>query len=146
MAEEKVTRRNEDLLEVIYEISMEKGYAKSRDIAAALSITPATVTDGFKRLQDAGLVNYEPYGGVTLTVEGRDIAERTKQSHTILRNLLELAGVDTDVANHDACIMEHGLSPESYDKLMKVVAFIEECCKKPALKKLFDTMVREESG
>ena len=146
MAEEKVTRRNEDLLEVIYEISEEKGYAKSRDIAAALSITPATVTDGFKKLQDAGLVNYEPYGGVTLTEDGRNIAERTRQSHLVIRNLLELAGVESEIADHDACIMEHGLSPESYDKLMKVVAFIEECCKKPAQKKLFDTMVREESG
>ena len=50
MAEEKVTRRKEDLLEAIHEISQEKGYAQSRDIAAALKITPATVTDGFKRL------------------------------------------------------------------------------------------------
>lgn len=143
MAEEKVTRRNEDLLEVIFEISSEKGYAKSRDIAAALSITPATVTDGFKRLQDAGLVNYEPYGGVTLTHEGRTIAERTRQSHAVLRTLLELIGVDPDIADHDACIMEHGLSPESYEKLLQVVTFIEDSCKDPDIKKRFDKIVRK---
>lgn len=142
MAEEKTTRRNEDLLEVIYEISSEKGYAKSRDIAAALNITPATVTDGFKRLQDAGLVNYEPYGGVTLTEEGRSIAERTRNSHAVLRDLLGLVGVDPDIADTDACIMEHGLSPESYSKLLRLVTFINECCTDPALKKRFDKIVR----
>jgi len=141
MAEERVTRRNEDLLEVIYEISEGKGYAKSRDIAHALHITPATVTDGFKRLQEAGLVNYEPYGGVTLTDEGRCIAERTKRSHTILRTLLELLGVEKAVADHDACIMEHGLSPESYDKLLRAVEFIEECCRDPGLKEQFEKIV-----
>lgn len=142
MAEEKVTRRKEDLLEAIHEISQEKGYAQSRDIAAALNITPATVTDGFKRLQNAGFVNYEPYGGVTLTDEGRNIAERTRQSHVVLQTLLEMAGVDPEVADHDACIMEHGLSPESYEKLLLVVTFIEECCTDPDIKKRFDKTVR----
>lgn len=144
MAEEKVTRRNEDLLEAIYEISQEKGYAKSRDIAAALKITPATVTDGFKKLQDAGLVNYEPYGGVTLTKEGLGIAKRTKQSHIMLCHLLELVGVDSSVADHDACIMEHGLSKQSYQKLLNMVGFLEECCKDPTIKKQFVEMVLEK--
>jgi DtxR family transcriptional regulator, Mn-dependent transcriptional regulator len=121
-----------------------KGYAKSRDIAAALKITPATVTDGFKRLQDAGLVYYEPYGGVTLTNEGQNIAERTKQSHTVIRHLLELAGVDSSVADHDVCIMEHGLYADSYGKLMRIVAFIEECCRDPKQQNQFLKMVREE--
>jgi DtxR family transcriptional regulator, Mn-dependent transcriptional regulator len=139
-----MTRRNEDLLEAIYEISRNKGYAKSRDIAAALKITPATVTDGFKRLQDAGLVNYEPYGGVTLTKEGLKIAERTTQSHLMLCHLLELAGVDPLLADHDACIMEHGLSKDSYQKLLDVVDFIEEICKDPKIQKLFLKMVLKE--
>jgi DtxR family transcriptional regulator, Mn-dependent transcriptional regulator len=127
MGEEKVSRRNEDLLEVIFEFVQEKGYAKSRDIAAALHITPATVTDGFKRLSDAGLVNYEPYGGVTLTDAGYRIARRTKDSHQTIRRLLELAGVEIDIADREACIMEHGLSPDSCNKLNRVTLFIEEC-------------------
>ncbi|PWR71507.1 metal-dependent transcriptional regulator [Methanospirillum lacunae] len=127
MAEDKISQRKEDLLEVIFEIVQEKGYAKSRDIAAALQITPATVTDGFKRLSDAGLVNYEPYGGVTLTDAGSRIARRTKDSHLIIRRLLELAGVEAQTADREACIMEHGLSPDSCDKLTRVVTFIEEC-------------------
>jgi len=141
MAEEKVSRRNEDLLEAIYEISHEKGYAKSKDIAAALHITPATVTDGFKRLQDAGLVNYEPYGGVTLTKAGSDIAIRTHESHLVIRRLLKLVGVDEETANNDACIMEHGLSDDSYERIIRLVDFIEECCKEPGKEVLFNKMV-----
>ncbi|MFH0967463.1 MAG: metal-dependent transcriptional regulator, partial [Methanobacteriota archaeon] len=117
MSDEKRSRRNEDFLEAIYEISEGKGYAKSRDIAAALCITPATVTDGFKRLSEAGLVNYEPYGGVTLTEAGSSIARQTQDSHHIIRRLLELSGVDPEVADTDACVMEHGLSPASCEQL-----------------------------
>jgi DtxR family Mn-dependent transcriptional regulator len=148
MAEEKRSRRNEDLLEAIYEISQAKGYAKSRDIASALGITPATVTDGFKRLSDAGLVNYEPYGGVTLTDTGFSIAEQTRESHRTIRRLLELAGVDPGVADSDACIMEHGLSPESCERLARVVSFIEECLKDGDARirySLFVTDTREDS-
>ena len=141
MAEEKVSRRNEDLLEAIYEISHDKGYAKSKDIAAALHITPATVTDGFKRLQDAGLVNYEPYGGVTLTKAGSDIAIRTHESHLIIKRLLQLVGVDEETADNDACIMEHGLSDDSHERINRLVDFIEECCKEPGKVALFNKMV-----
>lgn len=127
MAEKKRSQRREDLLEAIYEIAEEKGYAKSKDIAAALSITPATVTDGFKRLSEAGLVNYEPYGGVTLTDTGSSIARRTRNSHQVLRRLLELAGVDPGIADREACIMEHGLSADSCERLSRLVTFIGEC-------------------
>ncbi|PKL59634.1 MAG: metal-dependent transcriptional regulator [Methanomicrobiales archaeon HGW-Methanomicrobiales-4] len=127
MAKEKGSRRSEDLLEAIFEISEEKGYAKSRDIAKALQITPATVTDGFKRLSEAGLVNYEPYGGVTLTEAGTVIARRTQDSHLIIRRLLELAGSDTEVADRDACVMEHGLSPDSCERITRIVIFLEAC-------------------
>jgi len=137
MAEDKISRRKEDLLEVIFEIVQEKGYAKSRDIAAALQITPATVTDGFKRLSDAGLVNYEPYGGVTLTEAGSLIARRTKDSHQTLQKLLELAGVEKEAASCEACIMEHGLSPDSCDKINRLVTFIEECLSDSRLNQRF---------
>lgn len=134
MTIKRVSPRNEDLLEEIYKISLEKGYAKSRDIAGALIISPATVTERFKKLQEAGYVNYEKYGGVTLTPEGIQIAERTLKSHHAIRRLLELAGVDSIIANRDACMMEHGLSQDSYSKLISFIDCIEENCKNPELK------------
>ncbi|MDD1729813.1 MAG: metal-dependent transcriptional regulator [Methanospirillum sp.] len=141
MADEKRSKRHEDLLEAIYEVSQEKGYAKSRDIAAALCITPATVTDGFKRLSDAGLVNYEPYGGVTLTEAGFSIARQTQDSHHIIRRLLELSGVDPVVADRDACVMEHGLSPDSCTHLSRVVSFIETCLEDETCNQRFLTAI-----
>ncbi len=120
-----MTKRYEDLLEAIHEISEKKGYAKSRDIAQSLNITPATVTDGFKRLSEAGLANYEPYGGVTLTDAGKEIAIRTQDSHNCIKELLEMAGVPEDTADTDACIMEHGLSETSKVALKNIVTFLK---------------------
>ena len=125
MTEEKVSRRNEDLLEAIYEVAQQKGYAQSRDIALALHVTPATVTDGFKRLSEAGLVNYEPYGGVTLTKSGTIIARRTQDSHKVIQKLLEITGAEKDTADRDACVMEHGLSPDSCERISRLVRFLE---------------------
>lgn len=126
--EKRSSPRNEDLLEEIYKISLEKGYAKSRDIVGALIISPATVTERFKKLKEAGYVNYERYGGVTLTPEGISIAEQTIKSHHAIRRLLELAGVETTIATRDACIMEHGLSPDSYNKLISFMNSIDKNC------------------
>jgi DtxR family Mn-dependent transcriptional regulator len=145
MTDEKRSKRHEDLLEAIFEISQEKGYAKSRDIAAALSITPATVTDGFKRLADAGLVNYEPYGGVTLTETGFSIARQTHNSHNIIRRLLELSGVEPAVADSDACIMEHGLSPDSCIHLSRLVSFIETGLEDEMFRKRFSLCIEERN-
>jgi DtxR family Mn-dependent transcriptional regulator len=142
MKNEKISKRHEDLLEAIYEVSEQKGYAKSRDIAAALSITPATVTDGFKRLSDAGFVHYEPYGGVTLTDTGTLIAKRTQRSHQILDKLLRMAGVPPETADTDACIMEHGLSRDSFIALKGIVTFIEWCLEKDEIAKQFLQMTQ----
>lgn len=144
MAEERRSRRNEDLLEAIYDIIQEKGYAKSRDIALALQITPATVTDGFKRLSEAGLVHYEPYGGVTLTETGSSIALQTKDSHQTIQRLLELAGVDPHTADQDACVMEHGLSPDSCACLHRITQFIEDCLEDEKLYDRFQRVVHEK--
>lgn len=144
MEKPNVSKRSEDLLEAILEISSEKGYAKSRDIATALQITPATVTDGFKRLAAADLVHYEPYGGVTLTKMGNTIARRTRECHQVIRMLLIHAGVGEDIADRDACIMEHGLSPESYEQLKRVLLFLEECLKEEDTSRLFEKIVLKD--
>ena len=69
-------------------------------------------------------INYEKYGGVTLTAKGKKIAKDTKRKHLMLHNFLLILGVENTIADEDACRIEHVLNPETLDRLTKFVEFI----------------------
>ena len=119
-----LSRKAEDYLEAILNVSLEKGYAKTRDIAAELSVRPPTVVEMVRKLDAMGLVTHRRYEGVVLTPEGRSIAEVIKYRHETLRAFLTLIRVPEEVASRDACIMEHELSPETIEQIRHFVEFI----------------------
>lgn len=118
------TERTEDYLEAIDTIIGKKGYAQVKDISEILGLGPSTVTEMFQKLNKAGFINYEKYGGVTLTSKGKKIAKDTKKKHIILHKFLLILGVDDTIANEDACRIEHVLNPETLDRLTKFVEFM----------------------
>ena len=126
MAEMTISRRNKDLLCVIYGLSRGKGDIRPRDILAGLDITPSSVTEGLKNLQTAGLVEYIPYGSISLTDLGLHSVEVIKQSRIMLSRVLVLIGVEPSVADHDACIMEQELSGDSCIRVIKAFEFLEK--------------------
>jgi len=119
-----LSRKAEDYLEAILNVSLEKGYAKTRDIAAELSVRPPTVVEMVRKLDAMGLVTHRRYEGVVLTSEGRSIAGVIKYRHETLRAFLTLIRVPEEVASRDACIMEHELSPETIEQIRHFVEFI----------------------
>ncbi|PYI62027.1 MAG: hypothetical protein DMC60_03615 [Verrucomicrobia bacterium] len=64
----------EDYLERILELINVKGYARVVDIAAALKISQASVTNMVQRLDGEGLLKYEKYRGLVLTTAGETLA------------------------------------------------------------------------
>ncbi|MBN1389201.1 MAG: metal-dependent transcriptional regulator [Candidatus Thermoplasmatota archaeon] len=116
------THREEDYLEAILHIVRRKGYARVGDIAKHLKCSAATVTEMFGRLGDRGLVNYEKYGGVTLTEKGERIGIEVDGRHRLLKRFLQMLGVSEDVADEDACEVEHSLHPETLKKLRDFLA------------------------
>ena len=129
--EEQVTlgRREEDYLEAIYNITREKGYARTTDIADRLGVTPSSVTEMLQKLDSKGFVEYRRYEGVVLTKKGQKIAEAVKGRHDALLELLKILQVPDEVAERDACIMEHGLNPITIIQVKKFVSFVKNCPK-----------------
>ena len=122
----------EDYAEIIYILEEEKGIVHTNDIASALDINPASVTEIFQKLSDEGYIDYEKYSGVTLTEKGRKIAVKTKKKHDTLKSFLMLLGVDEKIADEDACKIEHHVNQETMRKLRKFVKFakLEDGCKR----------------
>jgi DtxR family Mn-dependent transcriptional regulator len=120
-----LSRKAEDYLEAILNIAEKKGYTRIKDIALALGITPSSVVEMVKRLNDMDLVEYRKYDGVTLTPEGREIAKVVKDRHDTIRAFLEIIKVPKDIANKDACIIEHELEEKTIEQVKNLVNFVK---------------------
>ncbi|MCK7483208.1 MAG: metal-dependent transcriptional regulator [Candidatus Moduliflexus flocculans] len=120
------TYREEDYLEAISHVVNRKGYAKVTDISKHLGCSAATVTEMFVRLSDRGLVNYEKYGGVTLTEKGRNIGTEIDARHQLIRDFLLVLGVTNEVAEIDACMIEHRVHQETLDHLQSFIVSFKD--------------------
>ena len=120
----------EDYLERILELIDSKGYARVVDIAAALKISQASVTNMVQRLDAEGLLKYEKYRGLILTATGKSLAHKIAQRHRLLTDFLGLLGVDERVIHRDVEGMEHHISTST---LRAIEALITQLRRRPAL-------------
>ncbi|MCW4024542.1 MAG: metal-dependent transcriptional regulator [Candidatus Bathyarchaeota archaeon] len=111
--ESNISSKAEDYLRTIHESTSQKGFVRIKDIARELDITSSTVVEMMKKLNTKGLVNYEKYGGITLTERGTEIALIVEKRHETFRNILEILLVPKDIALKDAHILEHKLQPKT---------------------------------
>ncbi len=100
----------EDYLERILELINSKGYARVVDIAAALEISQASVTNMVQRLDAERLLKYEKYRGLVLTEAGEKLARSIPHRHRLLTEFLNLLGLDDRVIHHDVEGMEHHIA------------------------------------
>ena len=113
----------EDYLETILELQTTNTVARSKDIAEKLDIKRGSVTGMLKKLASQELINYEPYGYVTLTPLGKKIAQEIEGRHQVFRDFLhKTIGVDEQTADETACRMEHAMNAATFKKFK---AFIE---------------------
>src|ERR1700751_5528216 len=121
----------EDYLERILELINSKGYARVVDIAAALKISQASVTNMVQRLDGEGLLKYEKYRGLVLTPAGARLARKIARRHRLLTDFLELLGLDEQVIHHDVEGMEHHISAPT---LRAIEALVGQLRKRPSLR------------
>jgi Mn-dependent DtxR family transcriptional regulator len=111
----------EDYLERIHELIESKGYARVSDIADLLGLTRPTVSIMVQRLSRDGYLVYEKYRGLTLTARGAEVARRIRTRHVLLTEFLGMLGLDRTVVSRDVEGIEHHVSPETLEKLEKLV-------------------------
>jgi DtxR family Mn-dependent transcriptional regulator len=114
-----VTSSLQDYLEVILDLVQEKKTARVTDIAARLEIAKPSVIQALTLLREKGLIIQDRYGPVELTAEGRHYALKIRHRHNVIYGFLtQVLGVSPAAAEKDACLMEHDLSEESFEKLI----------------------------
>ncbi len=120
----KFTPSIEDYLECIYQTNRGQG-VKSTDIAARLSVSKPSVHRAIVTLAEMGLLTQEKYSLIYLTEDGQKKAAEVSAKHESLSLFLqEVLGIDPDVAEEEACKMEHGVSMETirkFDRLRRLL-------------------------
>jgi len=145
MADGAYSRKVEDYLEVILNVIEDKGYARIKDISKAMGVSPPSVVEMARKLDREGLVRYRKYDGITFTRKGVQVAKRIKDRHETIRRFLEILNVPSDIANKDACTIEHHLDPRTLDQLKKFIRFIEEAPSDPKWLNHFKTFCKTGS-
>jgi DtxR family Mn-dependent transcriptional regulator len=118
----------EQYLKVIYNLTEDGGMAKTTEIASAMDIAPASVTEMLHKLSKKGYVRHEPYKGVVLRPRGMKIACKISRKHRLLeRFLADFVGVSGKSRHEQACKMEHALTDEAEKNLCRIMHHPTEC-------------------
>lgn len=117
-----VHESGEMYLEAILVLSQKSGFVRSVDVGEYLGYSKPSVSRAMGVLRRENYIQMEKDGGLTLTQEGRRIAEMIYERHTLLSRLLMCLGVGEETATADACKIEHAISDESFQALKRYAA------------------------
>lgn len=124
---EKLSASLEDYLEAIYNLSSDNQIARAKDIAQVLHVAKASVTGALRTLAQRQLINYKPYGYITLTERGRRLAWKIVRRHETLSYFFaQVLGVEMAAAQKAACRTEHTLGPEVTSRMTAFVEFVQK--------------------
>jgi DtxR family Mn-dependent transcriptional regulator len=127
-SEPELTDSLEDYLETVYELVGEKKFARVKDIAKARSVRPGSVSPAMRRLAEMGLIEYVRREYIGLTPAGERRARRILARHQLLCRLFEdILQLPSEAAEVEACAMEHSLSDEAMDRLVRFFEFLRVC-------------------
>ena len=116
-----LSQTEENYLKSLFHLGDEAG---TNELAAFLGVKPASVTDMLKKLKEKKLVNYEKYGKISLTQEGRKKAIEIVRKHRLWETFLyEKFAFTWDEVHEVAEQLEHIQSAKLVDKLDEFLNF-----------------------
>jgi DtxR family Mn-dependent transcriptional regulator len=116
------TDKMREYLEVIYYLSARRERVISARLADWMHVTPPTVTNIVKRMEDAGYIERDGRGEISLTPEGFVLAETMVKRHRILeRFLVDVMGIPWHAIHEEAVRLEPALSPLMEERIATLV-------------------------
>ena len=104
-------------LESIYVLTQKSDSVRSIDVCDYMGYSKPSVSRAVGLLKKDGHITVDGKGYITLTDSGRKIAETIFERHTIIMNTLLALGIDGEIADRDACKIEHVISSETFDAI-----------------------------
>ena len=102
-------------LETILLLRRRKANVRSVDIVDELGYAKSSVSRAVNLLQDEGLITIDENGDITMTAEGLKKAENIYEKHRVFTDAFIRMGAPADVAEENACRIEHVVSNELFE-------------------------------
>ena len=107
----------ENYLEALLILKKELGNVRSIDVAHHLNVSKPSVSVAMKALREEGFIIVDEMGGISLTEQGMQVADKMYERHHVIAKALMTLGVSKETAVEDSCKIEHDLSQESFEKI-----------------------------
>jgi len=123
-----ISETMEDYIEAIKLLEDKYKAVRVKHIAKKMNVKMPTVSSALSVLSKRNLVKYEKYDYVELTKKGEKLATSILARHNaIKRFLIDVLQVDSSIAEKDACGMEHHISKQTVNNILKFLEYIEDC-------------------
>ncbi|MGM9631497.1 MAG: metal-dependent transcriptional regulator [Eubacteriales bacterium] len=109
-------------LESILVLTQDGKNVRAIDVCDFMGYSKPSVSRALGILKKNGYLLVDKSGYLTLTDEGRAVAEKIYERHRILTEVLVKIGVDPEIASDDACKIEHHISDESFEAIKKYLS------------------------
>ena len=104
-------------LETILRLTDKNENVRSIDISEEMGFSKPSVSRAIGLLRSGGYIDVSREGYISLTEVGREVATKVYERHKLITELLMLLGVSEEVADLDACKIEHCISDASFDAI-----------------------------
>ena len=118
----RMQESGEMYLETILVLSKEKKYVRSIDVCEYMGYSKPSISRAVSLLRNEGYVDMDDRGYLSLTDQGRVIAEKIYERHKVLSKVLMDLGVDEKSAAEDACRIEHVISDGTFEVIKAHIA------------------------
>ena len=119
---------SEDYIETIYLLESEQRVVRVKDIGEKLGVSLPSVNQALTVLKKKNLIEHEKYGYVELTGRGREIGEKIYNRHKVLLKFLtEILEIPREVAEEEACRIEHYIGNQTQQRLKDFIGRVLNC-------------------
>ena len=124
--ENSLTASMEDYLEMIYRLSLNKGFTRIHELSDALNVQPPSATKMVQKLAELKLLKYEKYGVLVLEENGKVLGEALLNRHNVIESFLRILDVSESEVLEETEKIEHTISKQTTKCFQDFVQFIEE--------------------
>ncbi len=117
-----ISKASEEYLKTMYILKKQNGKIRVTDIANKMNCSKASVNKAIYNLKDSGMLKYESYGDIKLTINGEDLAKKILEAYDIVFLFLkDVLNLDDEEAQKEAEKIKSSLTDETINKLAKYV-------------------------
>ncbi len=116
-----IKESGEMYLETIFILKSEKPNVRSVDIVETMNYSKSSVSKAVGILKETGYITVDDQGVIDFTEKGFLKAKSIYDRHKILTDFLIKIGVSKEIAEDDACKIEHHISKETLESIKNYI-------------------------